>query len=170
MALNPEPRDVSLQAERHGVTVNPSPERQAQALAFALDAARSLNGDKCEDVLVLDLRGKSQMTDYFVIATGTSDRQMRSAGMHVQELARERGLDGFRDNLREHQATWIVLDFVDVVVHLFESGTRQFYDLEMLWGDAERLTWARPGDTVLNSPRHERNRAGLTRDDVLPDS
>jgi ribosome-associated protein len=55
----------------------------------------------------------------------------------------------------------VIADFVDVVVHLFEPNTRAYYDLEMLWGDAPRVVWEREGD--------DRNRAGLRRDDVLPD-
>ena len=135
--------------------------------AFAIEAARLLRDDKCEDVLVLDLRGRSQITDFFVIATGTSQRQMRSAGLHVTELAAERGVGVFSTNLSDRESSWFVLDVVGVVVHLFESHTRAYYDLEMLWGDAERVEWRRP-DQMDEAPAFDpgRNRAGLRLGDL----
>jgi ribosome-associated protein len=152
------------------------------ARELAIEAARLLTDDKCEDVLVLDLQGHSEVTDFFVIASGTSDRQMRSAGLHVEALAKERGFTLHRSNLKEREATWLILDFFDLVVHLFEPETRLFYDLEMLWGDVDRLDWqrdrdrepgdARPGPPGSTTSRENaaRNRAGLRDDDVLPDA
>lgn len=166
-------RDESLGVSRD----TPGSERahDGGARDVAIEAARLLKDDKCEDILVLDLRGHSEVTDFFVIASGTSDRQMRSAGLHVEALARERGFDLHRSNLKEREATWLILDFVDVVVHLFEPETRLFYDLEMLWGDVERLDWKRDRDregeegdgSAVREPG-DRNRAGLRDDDVLP--
>jgi ribosome-associated protein len=129
--------------------------------SFALDIARLLSDDKCQDVLVLDVRELSQVSDYLVIATGTSDRQIRSVIQHVLDLGEERGNPAF-GSLKDESCTWVIADFVDIVVHLFEPNTRAFYDLEMLWGDAPRLVWEREGDP-------SRNRAGLSRDDVLPE-
>ena len=93
----------------------------------------------CTDIVVLDLRGKSPATDYFVIATGTSDRQMRTVADEICEAAGERGLMRF-GRAGYEQARWILLDFIDVVVHIFDSEFREYYDLELLWGDAKRLT------------------------------
>lgn len=151
------------------VCVNASPEREDQAGRFAIEAAQLLSDDKCENVLVLDLRGLSQITDFLVIATGTSDRQMRSVGFHVEELGKEHGLGLYRDNLKESEPAWVFLDFVDLVVHLLEAETRAHYDLEMLWGDAPRLSWERTtrGPDGASTGAH-RNRAGLRPDDVLP--
>lgn len=126
--------------------ISRKPEDEASARAFAIDVARSLRDDKCEDIIVLDLRGKSQVTDYTVIASGTSERQMRSAGKHAEEVGVEAGFASMHDNLSESGATWIVIDFVDVVVHIFEPATRAMYDLEMLWGDAERIPWRQGGE------------------------
>ena len=106
--------------------------------AFALSAAKVAVGRHCSDIVVLDLRGKSPATDYFVIATGTSDRQMRTVADEICEAARERGLQRF-GRAGYEQARWILLDFVDVVIHIFDSEYRNYYDLELLWGDAERL-------------------------------
>jgi ribosome-associated protein len=106
--------------------------------AFALASAKVAAGRHCSDITVLDLRGKSPATDYFVIATGTSDRQMRTVADEICEAAREQGLQRF-GRAGYEQARWILLDFVDVVIHIFDSEYRNYYDLELLWGDADRL-------------------------------
>ncbi len=130
------------------------PARAKAARAFAIDAARSLSDDKCEHVLVLDLQGRSQVTDFFVVATGASDRQLRSAGEHVADLGQQRSFTLFRSNMREPSQTWVLLDFVDVVVHVFSPEARAYYDLELLWGDAERVEWARPPSETPPARRH----------------
>jgi ribosome-associated protein len=114
-----------------------------KARAFAVEAARMLADDKCEDIVLLDVRELSQVTDFIVIGTGTSERQMRSVLHHVEDLGAELGFSAYRSSADE-RATWLLADFVDVVVHVFEPNTRAHYDLEMLWGDATRLEWARP--------------------------
>ncbi len=108
------------------------------AKAFALAAAKVAAERHCSDITVLDLRGKSPATDYFVIATGTSDRQMRTVADEISEAAREQGLQRF-GRAGYEQARWILLDYVDVVIHIFDSEYRDYYDLELLWGDADRL-------------------------------
>lgn len=113
------------------------------ARRFAVEAARSLDDDKCADVLVLEVRGRSPVTDYIVIATGSSDRQMRSVASRVADIGPGHGHTLFRSNKDESAQTWIVLDFVDVVVHVFEPTMRSYYDLEMLWGDSPRVDWRR---------------------------
>ncbi|MHC4488767.1 MAG: ribosome silencing factor [Planctomycetota bacterium] len=105
---------------------------------FALDAARVAAGRHCSDIVVLDLKGKSPATDYFVIATGTSDRQMRTVADEICEAARDKGQQRF-GRAGYEQARWILLDFVDVVIHIFDREYRDYYDLELLWGDAEKL-------------------------------
>jgi ribosome-associated protein len=90
--------------------------------------------------MVLDLRGKSPATDYFVIATGTSDRQMRSVADEIAEHARNQGHQRF-GRAGYDQGRWILLDYIDVVIHIFDHEYRDFYDLELLWGDAEKLHW-----------------------------
>ena len=102
-------------------------------------AAEVAAGRHCRDIVVLDLRGKSPATDYFVIATGTSDRQMRTVADEICEAAKKQGLQRF-GRAGYEQARWILLDFVDVVIHIFDKKYREYYDLELLWGDAKRLT------------------------------
>lgn len=111
---------------------------------LAIEAARLLADDKCEDIALLDVTGLSQMSDFIIIASGTSDRQMRSAASDLIDLAAKLGHTTFRQSV-DDRATWVIVDFVDVIAHIFEPNTRAHYDLEMLWSDAPRLAWERPG-------------------------
>ncbi|MBL8746875.1 MAG: ribosome silencing factor [Phycisphaerae bacterium] len=140
--------------------------KRDSALLLAKAAAKSLEGNKCLDVLILDLRGRSPITDYFVLATGTSDRQLHSAAEHVVELAESMNESLYRSNLDEKRAEWIVLDFVDVVVHTLMPDARRHYDLEMLWGDAPRVAWKK--EKAKPEAPAKRNRAGLKQSDILP--
>ncbi len=108
----------------------------------AIELARLLKDNKCEDILVLDVRSLSQVTDAIVIGTGTSERQMASTGEDIEELATSLDHPVMRSNT-DARTTWVIVDCVDVVVHLFEPNTRAHYDLEMLWGDAPRIEWRR---------------------------
>ncbi len=109
---------------------------------FAVEAARLLADRKCDDVLLLDLRGLSEVTNFVVIGTGTSDRQMKSVADELRDFGKDRGQVTFARD-RDPAATWIVVDFVNLIVHLFEPNQRAYYDLESLWGDAPRLRWQR---------------------------
>lgn len=109
---------------------------------FAIDAARFIADSHCTEVLLLDVRGKSDVMDYVLIASGTSDRQIRSVADDVEKLAQEAGLSRIGTSA-DAAANWVVLDLVEVVVHLFEPATRAHYDLEMLWGDAPQVKWRR---------------------------
>lgn len=144
------------------VTTAPSKVRKAsesEAQKFAVEVARLLHDDHCTDIALLDIRGKSSLTDFIVIGSGTSDRQMHSVMQHVQELGAKLGHTAFRSDA-DDRSTWLISDFVDVVVHLFEPNTRAHYDLEMMWGDAKRPDWERP-------EQQTRNRAGLSAGDTL---
>jgi ribosome-associated protein len=105
------------------------------ALAAAQRAASVTLDSKANDVVLLNLQGVSDMTDCFVIASGTSDTHVRSIAEHVMESLR-------KDGLRAHhveglqQGRWVLLDYVDFVVHVFHPTLREFYQLERLWGDA----------------------------------
>jgi ribosome-associated protein len=112
----------------------------AKARSFAVDAAALMAELKCSDVIVIDLEGRSEVCDFVVIGSGTSQRQMRSVGEAIDKMGKERGSPVWRSDA-DSGASWIVFDFVDVVVHLFEPGQRAFYDLEGIWSDAERVAW-----------------------------
>jgi len=109
---------------------------------LAVEAARLLNDYHCTDILIFDVRAMSQVTKYVVIATGTSDRQIKALAGHVHQLAKGHGYQRYGSD-QDRESRWIVLDFVEAMVHLFEPATRAFYDLEMLWGDAPKVSWRR---------------------------
>lgn len=116
-------------------STRPDPSSSAIAEAAQRAAAIALD-NKANDVVVLSLKGVSDMTDYFVIASGTSDTHVRALAEHIQE-----GLK--RDGSAPHhvegmtQGRWVLLDYVDFVVHLFHPALRSFYQLERLWSDAQ---------------------------------
>ena len=93
---------------------------------------------------MLDVRGLSPITDYFVLATGSSARQMSAVMSEAEELGDPRGFRCLSRSGYEGE-TWLLCDMVDVVIHLFNQDARQFYDLDSLWGDAKRVEW-KPAD------------------------
>jgi ribosome-associated protein len=110
---------------------------------FAIEAARLAHDRHCTDIVVLDLKGVSPVADYFVIATGTSDHQCKSIADEILSQAREYKQSKF-GRAGYEQGRWVLLDFVTVVIHLFDEEMREYYDLEMLWGDAKKIRWQRP--------------------------
>lgn len=92
---------------------------------------------KAEEVVSLDLRGISTATDYFLLATGHSDIQVRAISENViEELKKEGARPAHVEGLQGGR--WVLIDYIDVVVHVFHPSTREFYHLEELWGDAPR--------------------------------
>ena len=111
------------------------------ALSRACRAARTAADNKGGDVLVLDMRTLTPLFDYFVIATGTSRRQIHTLAEEVDEALRSVG--DTRMGIEGYEASkWVVQDYGDIVVHVFDQDSRQYYALEDLWADAPRLPWA----------------------------
>jgi ribosome-associated protein len=110
--------------------------RAAATLAMVQRTAAICLDHKAVDLVVLSLKGVSDMTDYFVIASGTSDTHVRALGESIQEGLKK---DGTAPHHVEGvtQGRWVLLDYVDFVVHLFHPSLRNFYQLERLWGDAQ---------------------------------
>ncbi len=103
-------------------------------------AVEALRDHKARDVVVLDLRDVSDATDFFIIASGTSDTHVRALAEQV--LERMRGAGRSPHHVEGVTAgRWVLLDFVDFVVHLFHPTVREFYQLERLWADAPRFEW-----------------------------
>ncbi|MCX6139181.1 MAG: ribosome silencing factor [Ignavibacteriales bacterium] len=115
---------------------------------------------KAADVVILDLHGLTSMADFFVVCSGDSDTQVRAIADAVEEeMAAIGDRVWHKEGYREGQ--WILLDFVDVVVHVFHKDTRSFYNLEKLWGDAptEHVEDARVKKTVRRkSPSTKRSK------------
>ncbi len=115
-------------------------QRTEASRKFAIDVARLAANTRCHNVVILDVTGISPVTDYFVIATGTSPRQMRSVCDEAGEFGdghdyrplSQCGTDG---------ESWMLIDFVDVVLHVFSQEARMFYDLDGLWGDGKKVEW-----------------------------
>ena len=99
---------------------------------------------KGEDLLVLDVRKISSITDYFVIASGTSEPHLRAISEEILDTLREE--HGISPSTMDGTVTggWMVLDFFDVIVHIMRAEMRQLYDLETLWGDAPRVRVRKP--------------------------
>jgi len=131
-----------LEPSTHDQADGPAGASEA-GLAFAIRCARIAEQHRSEEILVLDLRGISPVADFFVICTGTSDRQMRTVADRIAEHAKTVGRRVFGVAGYE-LAHWILLDYVDVVVHIFDADHRHYYDLELLWGDAPRVPWQAP--------------------------
>lgn len=106
-------------------------------------AARAAADKKASDVVVLEVRDLIVITDYFVIASGATERQVRTIVDSVEKALAEKGFKPLRREGME-QGRWALLDFVDIVVHVFTSEERDYYELERLWKDAPRLRWEEP--------------------------
>lgn len=107
-------------------------------LRQAVEAAQE---KKAADILVLDLRGLASFTDYFLVCSGTSHRQLESIADEV--VSSLRALSKKPSHVEGYpRGEWILMDYVDFVVHIFTPASRDYYDLERLWGDAEKLAVA----------------------------
>jgi ribosome-associated protein len=128
------PSDASNDRGSDGPRVLPFAALPSEVSA-ALEAARDRKG---RELVVLDLRGLSTATDYFLIVTGTSDIHVRSVAEHlIDELKRVGARPDHVEGLRSGR--WVLIDYIDFVVHVFHPAAREFYQLEHLWGDAARL-------------------------------
>lgn len=92
---------------------------------------------KAEDVLLLDVSKQSAVTDFFVICSGTSERQLQAISEGITEQARKQLRAKPRDVEGDGSTGWVLLDYGDVIVHIFAPEKRKFYDLEELWRDAK---------------------------------
>jgi ribosome-associated protein len=107
--------------------------------SLAAAAAQVALENKGQDVMVLDVSGQSAEFDFFVLATGTSRRQLHAISEQIDDRLqrdlrdRRMGIEGY------DESRWIVLDYGNVVIHLFDEETREFYDLESLWADGKRV-------------------------------
>ena len=110
----------------------------------AVVAARAAADRQAEDIVILDVHELIVITDLFVICTGTSNRQVKTVVEEVEKALRALGHQPVRRE-GEQEARWVLLDYVDVVVHVFAEEEREYYDLERLWRDAPRVSWDEDG-------------------------
>ena len=134
------PSDTSSETDAR-VSVPRTEECAAYSRKLALAAARTADNHRGSNIVVLDVRKLTSMFDYFVLVTGTSRRQLHAISEEIddqlqKELGDERmGIEGYSES------RWILLDYGSVVVHLFDSETRDYFALEDLWADAEKVDW-----------------------------
>ncbi|MGD9721062.1 MAG: ribosome silencing factor [Pirellulales bacterium] len=144
------------------VTANPS-RNENRSLERALSAARVADLNRGREIVILDLREVTPVFDYFVVVTGSSRRQLHAISEEIDDVfARDfgderLGIEGYAES------RWILLDFGDVVVHMFDAETRAYYDLEHLWAGAKRVPFessqgpaapvADPEPSTLRTPR-----------------
>lgn len=109
------------------------------ALKRALIAAQTADDNRGQDIVILDLRDMTTFFDYFVVVSGSSRRQLHAISEEIDHALedglgdRRMGIEGYRES------RWILLDYGDVVIHIFEPETREYYDLENLWGKATKV-------------------------------
>jgi len=130
----PSTKRTSRAEKQTSAALEPS-EKASRDLAHQIAAL--LLDKKAADVLILNVREKASYADFFVIASGESERQVSAMAEYLQEKLRERHLHPLGVEGQE-SGSWVLLDFGEVVAHLFFSETRAFYDLEGLWADAPR--------------------------------
>jgi ribosome-associated protein len=106
---------------------------------------------KAMDVVVLDMRDASSITDYFLICSGGSERQVQAIADAIDEQLTQSGIESLGvEGYREGR--WILMDYGDVIVHVFSQETREFYDLERLWANAAKIEVTR--DIASVAPHH----------------
>ena len=110
-------------------------ELNSQELAENL--AKAALERKANDIVILDLKGLSAVTDYFVICSGTSDTHAEGIANIIEEKLEEQNIKLWHREGGKN-STWILLDYIDAIVHIFTQEAREFYGLERLWGDAPR--------------------------------
>lgn len=135
VARNRERKDVAISEIRHERVARDA----SRALERALAAAQTAHDNRARDIHILDLRELTTEFDYFVIGTGTSVRQMHAISEEIDHKLEDemhdhrRGIEGYK------QAGWILLDYGDIVIHLFEGDKRDYYRLDELWAGAKRV-------------------------------
>lgn len=102
--------------------------------------AKIADDKKAEDICIFDVQGLTSITDFFVICSGYNKRQLQGIAREIELMLHSYGIhwigmEGYQE------ARWILMDYGDVIVHLFDKEMRHFYDLELLWGDARKLPW-----------------------------
>jgi len=112
-----------------------------EAITTATTAAQAIADKKGEDIVILDLSNLLVVTDIFVIASGTSTRHVKSLVDDAEAALREEGRRPIRREGADY-GEWVLLDYGDVVFHIFDRDTRAYYELERLWADAPRIEFA----------------------------
>ena len=147
-------------APRHTLSTSATARMERQGV---LDAVRACETKKGDDITVLELeKGSSAFTDFFVICSGSNPRQMQAISDEVEQQVTKAGMrpqsiEGY------NQADWILLDYIDFIVHIFSESTRKFYDLERLWKSAKRFELADLRGALDRRPSRKRITTAVSR-------
>ena len=155
-----EPRSISfsLVAAFSGILYNATPlvsmsqsvnSTISRTKSKALSIARAVLDKKASDVLILEVGTLTSVADYFVFASGESERQVKAIANHVQQEI-SIGFEAVPQIEGTGGASWILLDYGDIIVHVFRSGVREYYGLEKMWSDAPRLPLPEEGSRLLS--------------------
>ena len=132
-------RDITIVAEANPISSTTATPDTQRGLRRAQTAARVAAENRGRDIVILDLRELTSMFDFFVIVSGTSRRQLHAISEEIDRVLQEElgdrrmGIEGYEES------RWILLDYGDVVIHMFEPETRAYYAIEELWGQAKRV-------------------------------
>lgn len=124
-----------------------TPTATPDAIEAARTAARAIDDKHGEDVVLLDLSGLLVVTDVFVVASGTSNRHVKSLVDDAELALRDLGRKPIRREGVDH-GEWVLLDYGDVVIHVFDQQTRSYYELERLWADAPTIAFEASSSNV----------------------
>ena len=113
---------------------------EKRSFEAAVAAARAADEGKAHDILLLHVEKAILVTDYFLIASVSSNRQMRSVARDIIMALRKLGYRGLRVE-GENRSSWMLVDAGAIVIHIFSEEMRKFYDLELLWGDSPEVDW-----------------------------
>jgi len=105
---------------------------------IALLAADAADDKKAEDIDVLNVQGLTVIADYFVLCSANSDQQVRAIARSIDDKLSEKGIEA-KKIAGMDDARWVLMDYADVIVHVFHKREREYYDLERLWSDAEKI-------------------------------
>lgn len=138
----------------HTAVDRSTPARMAHARELAITCARIADDNRGKDILLLDLRKATSIVDYFVIVTATSRRMSHAIAEEVDKEMKKRGeaklgMEG------SEEGRWVLIDYGDIVLHVFSADARSYYALEEIWGDAERIDWQDPSRPRPATPAAE---------------
>jgi ribosome-associated protein len=124
--------------------VTARPDAVVPGREIAIAAARAASAKQAEDIVILDVGEIIVITGYFVICSASSERQVKTVVEEIEKAVKDLGERPIRRE-GEPEAGWWLLDYIDVVVHVFGREEREYYDLERLWSDAPHVDWEEPG-------------------------
>ena len=108
------------------------------SLEKALFCGKTANDNKAIELVILELKNETALADYFIICNGTSDRHVKAMAEDIEHKLKEKGIKALgKEGMQESK--WILLDYDDVIIHIFQKEERDFYDLELLWDECPRI-------------------------------